>query len=94
MTSDELEDLEDLVKHPGWLRLTDWAKNEWTARIAQHTEKAANEVDDVKALHTLRQVLAAKNAVELVLGWPVEKVRQERIKAHAAHTPTITRGGF
>ena len=91
-TDQEREDLDALTKSPGWLRLTQWARQEFAEQLAQHTEHAADGTDDLQALHKLRQVIAAKRAVELVLAWPAT-----RIKAVTPHPQPISlsrRGGL
>lgn len=82
----EREDLEGLLGHPGWLRLAQWAKKEWNDQIVTLTEQAANNTDDTQALVRLRQVLAAKKAVELVMEWPLQRVRGLAAKDVAAQT--------
>lgn len=77
MTHDqEREDLDALVKSPGWHRVKQWAKEDLAARMATATEGAANLTDDVAALNQLRQVIAAKRAVELALNWPDDRLRK------------------
>lgn len=89
----EREDLENLVKSPGWQRVQQWAVTEWREQIAQATDTAANAVNDTEALNKLRQVIAARKAVELVTGWP-----DDRLKALKQHDTTrsqsLTRGGL
>ena len=87
-----LDDLEGLLSHPGWIRLKTWAEKEWAHQIQQHTETAANNTDDVAALNKLRQVLAAKKAVELVMDWPHQQIA--KAKASAQQTVTTVRGGY
>ena len=87
------EDLDNLVKSPGWKRLKAWAQSEWSDRLLTHTEQAANTADDVQALNKLRQVIAARRAVEMVLGWPDEQIK--RLDAPAPHSAvTLSRGGI
>ena len=69
-------DIEDLMKSAGWTALRQWAQKEWAAQIQTHTENAANSADDVAALNKLRQVLAAKKAVDLVLEWPERELKK------------------
>lgn len=75
MDTDYKGDIEDLVKSAGWLALRNWAQKEWAAQVLMHTENAANTSDDMSALNKLRQVLAAKKAVDLVLGWPDSELK-------------------
>jgi hypothetical protein len=69
-------DIENLIIHPGWRALATWAQKEWAAQIQTHTENAANSENDVLALNRLRQVLAAKKAVDLVLEWPERELKR------------------
>ena len=92
--STEQEDLTTLVTHPGFLRLQRYAEEEWAAKLATHVTSAANERDDVIALHHLRQVIAAKRAVEQLLAWPAERLQilaQRTERAHLA--PSLSRRG-
>lgn len=75
MTHDqEREDLDALVKSPGWHRVKAWAKHDLAQNMTQATEAAADLTDDVVALGRLRQVIAAKKAVEMALNWPEERL--------------------
>ena len=77
MTNDqEREDLDALVKSPGWHRIKQWAASDMAAHMAQATEQAANVADDALALNKLRQVIASKRAVEMALNWPEDRLRQ------------------
>lgn len=92
--STEREDLDNLLKSPGWQRLEQWAQHEWRTQVAHHTEVAANEADDVAALNKLRQVIAAKKAVELVLNWPQKRLQDVVSQAaHAERVPVLNRRG-
>lgn len=68
---DEREEWQALIDTPGFQRLTKWAK----ADLEQHMLNAANTVEDTAALNTLRQVIAAKRAVERVLGYPSDRLK-------------------
>lgn len=93
--SNEKEDLTNLVKSPGWLRVRDWAAQEWNAKVGQGIESAANISDDVAALHRLRQIIAAKNSVELVLSWPERRLKElAGMEVREAQAVTMNRGGF
>ena len=94
MTHDqEREDLDALVTSPGWLRVTQWAKEDLAARMTQATESAANLTDDMAALHQLRQVIAAKRAVDLVLAYPTQRVRSIAQLSESDDFVTLSRGG-
>lgn len=78
--------------HPGWLSLKQWATGEWQAQINQHIEITTADTDDVQALSRLRQIVAAKRAVELVLTYPERRLTQMQAKVHAALP--MMRGGL
>lgn len=71
----EQDDLENLLKSPGWLRLKENVTQTWGEQLAQYVTQATTEADDVMALNKLRQVVAAKTAVERLLAWPAERLR-------------------
>lgn len=75
MSDNEVSDYDNLLKSPGWLRLLQHAKEDWAAQVDGGVAAAANELDDVLALNKLRQVVAAKKAVERLLAWPAERMR-------------------
>lgn len=71
--SDEHEDLQNLITHPGWLRWRDYIKTQWGARAyAEKLDTAATADDPVFAVKTMR---VAKDAVMAVVGWPEERVK-------------------
>lgn len=65
-----------LVQCPGWLLLKNKARTYWAENIDQHLAAAANDRDDVVALNRMRQVIAAKQAVEAMLALPDEEIRK------------------
>lgn len=94
MSDTEREDLAALVMSPGWQRLAAWVRADLAANMTQHTERAANDVDDIAALHKLRQVIAAKRAVEIALGWPDARLKELTAKAAGEdRRPSMSRGG-
>ena len=94
MTHDqEREDLDALVTSPGWLRVTQWAKEDFAARMTQATESAANLTDDVAAINQLRQVIAAKRAVELVLAYPRQRMKALAQPVESDELVSLSRGG-
>ena len=76
MAGREQDDLENLVKSPGWLRFCEAQGEEWSHQIDRYIAAAANDNNDVAALNKLRQVIAAKQAVLRALTWPTERLRQ------------------
>lgn len=88
--SDERDDFDNLLKSPGWLRLKMYAEEQWTGRLTQYLAQATGDRDDAIALQRLRQVIAAKEAVERLLAWPSERLRVLTPVAPAAlNDPTV-----
>lgn len=85
--TDEREDWQALVDSPGFQRLQAYAK----ADLEQHYANAANDVDDTAALNKFRQVVAAKRAVERILGYPKERVKA--LAPAGAAALSLSRGG-
>lgn len=81
-TSDRTEHAEwrDLVDSPAWARLVAHVHAEWLGpAFAARVEALADKPDDAGALSQLRQMLAAKRAVERLLKVPEEALaRLER----------------
>ncbi len=65
----ELEDLDQLIRSQGWLRLKQWVSD---AQIFAALGDRENEI----AVDKARQVAAASKAVERVLLWPSERLSQ------------------
>lgn len=95
MSDNELEDFKNLITHPGWLRLVRANTEHWAERLSGHVAQCANERDDVAALNKLRQVIAAKTAVEAFIAYPQDRVRAlEPKKAEPQRVTTTYRGGI
>jgi len=80
---DPLRDLEDLVRHPGWL----WLKREELAALRLDFESLIDRVcvpSDAEALHGIRRVVAARRAIERVFARPEEEIRKRR-KGRSSH---------
>lgn len=90
--SDEREDLEHLLNHPGWLRVGQFAHQEFAGQMLGHVEAAAN-AEDAQALSHLRQIIAGKRAVEKLMAWPAERLRQLNDQRQQAATVSLGRGG-
>jgi len=72
---DEQAAWRDLRDSPGWVRLVSHAKEEWHGPTFSHlVEQLADKPNDVEALNKLRQVIAAKKAVERLLQVPDEQL--------------------
>ncbi len=85
----EKEDLDALLTHPGWLRVDRYAREYWSGQISEMVAHAANDRDDTQALNKLRQIVAAKRAVESLLAWPKERIGQMERRAERSHE-TVT----
>ena len=72
----ERQALDDLLRSDGWRLFERAVSDYWTTHLTQHVAACANEKDDVTALQLLRQVVAAKKAVDQMLAWPKERLRQ------------------
>lgn len=73
--TDEKQDLDNLLKHPGWLRVVEANKTDMQGRLNQAISNAASERDDVMALNLLRQCIAAKQALEVFVAWPESRLK-------------------
>lgn len=92
MTS-EKEDLENLLKHPGWLRLKAYATKHWQDEIATHLRAAVNDNNDLSALAKMRQIIVAKDAVERLMQWPEERLTHINNPQTIPLVP-VGRGGY
>lgn len=96
MSDNEQADFENLIKSPGWQRVCEYATAQWTHGIAQHISAAVNDRDDSIALQKMRQVIAAKSAVEQLIAFPDERLRLFASKAATTAIPKThsRRGGL
>ena len=93
--SDEKDDLENLVKSPGWLRFKEQQETYWRDTLLGAIASAANDSNDAVSIGKIRQIVAAQQAVLRSLEWPKEQAERLRQKEQAvAHTPSLSRGGF
>lgn len=74
MTATEQEDLENLLRHPGWLYFKQHAEKQIGDELASHMRVAVNDTNDVAALQKMRQLIVAKDAVERLMKWPDERI--------------------
>ena len=92
--SQELDDLRNLVKHPGFLRWKQDQVAQLHADMLKWMASAANDTDDLNALNKIRQVSAAIKAVERTFAWPDERIRQlEQLTAHDTSLAGYSRRG-
>lgn len=73
--TDEKQDLDNLLQHPGWHRITEQGLKEIEARMTTALANAANATDDVIAINQVRQCIAAKHALEAFLAWPAARLK-------------------
>ncbi len=94
--TDERQDLENLLLHPGWQRVVDYARKDMDARLTTALENAANERDDPMALNLIRQCVAVKKALDAFIGWPAARVKQLDAQAQLFQetTPSLGRRGM
>jgi hypothetical protein len=92
--SHEREDLDALVKSPGWLRLLERARKEWTegypAKIKLAIATAQHDRTDVAS--AVASVDVASDAINALLSWPSDRVRQ--LTAMKDERISLTRGGY
>lgn len=70
----EYEDLEALLKAPGWLRYVNAIQKEWTGRYDDYVGAAVSGEKD--ALTELLKLSAARKAVLAAIRYPDERLRQ------------------
>lgn len=70
----EREDLDALLKAPGWLRFVNEMQKQWTGRYDDYVAKAINGERD--ALQELLKLTAARTAVLAAIKYPQERLRQ------------------
>ena len=85
----EAEDLDDLLRHPGWALLARHARQYWGDELENHLAAAIGDTNDTLALAKMRQVIAAKRAVMLLIEWPAARLRQLEAGV-ASRTPVVT----
>lgn len=92
----EHEDLKNLLKSPGWLRVGEFARETIASQMTNHIAQAANDRDDVMALNKIRQVVAAQKAMEALLAWPGERIRalESKVETERAPVSLSRRGGL
>lgn len=92
--TDEKQDLDNLTKHPGWLRLVEHGLKEIDGRVQTAMTNAAGERDDIMALNQLRQCIAAKQAIEALIAWPTSRLNV-LIETEKRNDPQwASKGGF
>ena len=75
MTDDLREHLQDLLTHPGWMWLVEQELGHWQKEMSTYITQAVGEVNGELALQKLRQIVAAKQAVERAFARPRETLK-------------------
>lgn len=73
--TDEKQDLDNLLKHPGWLRITNYATKEIESRLNAALANAANTTEDALAISLVRQCVAVRQAITAFLEWPEARLK-------------------
>lgn len=93
--SDEKDDLENLVKSPGWLRFKEQQESYWRDTLLGAIASAANDSNDAVSIGKIRQIVAAQQAVQRCVAWPQERMRHlSEQDTKANWLPAMSRGGF
>ena len=94
VTDRELEDLQNLIKHPGWLRFVKHAQDEMLSMVSNQIETVSNDPNDTIAVNKVRQIIASKKAMQRLMAWPYERVKKMEQKiAEAIQPQNLSRGG-
>lgn len=75
--NDTIDMLESLVRSPGWVCLSDIARREWAERERVGVKQVISKDGD-DAVEKLRQIVAAREAVEWTLRLPSEELARLR----------------
>lgn len=89
MSDTEHDDLDALISSPGWLRLKAYAQAEYGPQILG---RVALEEDDGRALLKLRQAKAIHEAINVLLEYPLRRMRE--LKPPAETRQPFARGGL
>ncbi len=72
-----LTDWQELRSSPGWSRLLAKVAEEWEGPVfTRNVEQLADNPTDATALSKLRQMMAAKRAVQALVKFPSEEIRR------------------
>ena len=95
MSDTEQEDLESLVKSPGWLTLMEHAKREWVTGYPLKVKTAIAEARATKhsAEVAVQCIDAASDAVNALLTWPTQRLQQLQ-HAQMKRPSSYARGGL
>ena len=73
----EREDLEALLASPGWLRLLEYARQQWTVGNPQKIKLAIKDAtaSNQNVAEAVQRVDAANDEVNAILSWPKQRVQ-------------------
>lgn len=92
----EREELEELLKTPGWRRLVDYARRTWAGD--GYAQKLKLAINDAKAAGTnvaeaVERVDASNEAINAVLSWPAGRVQALERQETRRSLPFLNRRG-
>lgn len=73
--TDEKQDLDNLLKHPGWQLAVKHAQAEIEGRLNNALQNAANGTDDALAISLVRQCVAVRQAITAFVEWPESRLK-------------------
>ena len=86
--SDRTDALESLLLHPGWRIILDLARLEWIEKERAGV-KAIVSQNDPASIEKLRQVVAAREAVEWVLELPRQEIGRLKRQEMEPASPSL-----
>lgn len=93
----ERDDLDNLLKSPGWQTLVETEREWWRINMSAQVRRCADSPDDTAALNKLRQICAAQDAVERFIKKPMERLKQltadVRDEREREEAPVLSRRG-
>lgn len=75
--NDEREDLDALVRHPGWARFTDMVNSQWSASSEWFLEQLDNalKTDNPNGHEHFRQIRASQREIQKALKMPSDRIK-------------------
>ena len=97
MTDNEIEDLDNLLKSPGWLRFTAHVREEWSVGFSRKVkgaiQKAREERRDLG--EAVAAVDSASDEVNAMLSWPQYRLTTLQAREWNALSASVaSRGGL
>jgi hypothetical protein len=86
----EKDDLDNLLKSPGWLMLKDYARKEWRENYPAKVKMAIQHAkgDNLSLSAAVEAVDAASDAINALLSWPQERLQRLAQIVEAEHAVT------